>query len=159
MDSCGELGIKVMRHCKQCRADAIGLLVNDRSSEFACGSCRTAEARPILLGDLRDAVAMASDDGVNVNRGFGNAPSFYIVSLSDGRVLDKVDVDINRSVAGAGHKEHINSIITSLKSPRYVAVSEIGSYPSKLLDELGINVIIRESSFDDVVSDIRAGKV
>lgn len=159
MDSCGELGIRVMRHCKQCRADAIGLLGNDRSSEFACGSCRTAEARPILLGDLRDAVAMASDDGVNVNRGFGNAPSFYIVSLSDGRVLEKVNVDINRSVAGAGHKEHINSIITSLKSPRYVAVSEIGSYPSKLLDELGINVIICESSFDDVVSDIRAGKV
>ena len=156
MDSCGELGIKVMRHCKQCRADAIGLLGNDRSAEFACGSCRTAEVRPILLGDLRDAVAIASDDGVNVNRGFGNAPSFYILSLSDGKLLDKVDVDTNRSVAGAGHKEHINSIITSLKSPRYVAVSEIGSYPSKLLDELGIRLIVTDSTFDEVISQIRS---
>ena len=156
MDSCGELGIKVMRHCKQCRADAIGLLGNDRSAEFACGSCRTAEVRPILLGDLRDAVAIASDDGVNVNRGFGNAPSFYVVSLSDGKLLEKVDVDTNRSVAGAGHKEHINSIITSLKSPRYVAVSEIGSYPSKLLDELGIRLIVTDATFEDVLSQIRS---
>lgn len=156
MDSCGELGIKVMRHCKQCRADAIGLLGNDRSAEFACGSCRTAEVRPILLGDLRDAVAIASDDGINVNCGFGNAPSFYVVSLSDGKLLEKIDVDTNRSVAGAGHKEHINSIITSLKSPRYVAVSEIGSYPSKLLDELGIRLVVTDSTFEDVLSQIRS---
>lgn len=156
MDSCGELGIKVMRHCKQCRADAIGLLGNDRSGEFACGSCRTAEVRPILLGDLRDAVAFASDNGKDVNRGFGNTPSFYIVSLSDGSLLEKVDVDTGRSVAGSGHKEHINSIITSLKSPKYVAVSEIGSFPSKLLDELGIKVIISDSSFDDVLKDLNA---
>ena len=112
--------------------------------------------RPILLGDLRDAVAIASDDGVNVNRGFGNAPSFYVVSLSDGKLLEKVDVDTNRSVAGAGHKEHINSIITSLKSPRYVAVSEIGSYPSKLLDELGIRLIVTDATFEDVLSQIRS---
>jgi predicted Fe-Mo cluster-binding NifX family protein len=111
--------------------------------------------RPILLGDLRDAVAIASDDGKTVNRGFGNTPSFYILSLSDGSVLEKVDVDTGRSVAGAGHKEHIGSIITSLKSPRYVAVSEIGSYPSKLLDELGIKVIISNSTFDDVLKDLR----
>lgn len=159
MDSCGELGIRVMRHCKQCRADAIGLLGQDRSSEFACGSCRTAESRPILLGDLRDAVAVATDDGRNVNRGFGNASSFNIVSLSDGKLLERVPIDTNRSVAGADHKQHINSIIVSLRSPRFVAVSEIGSYPSKLLDELGIRVVVTDSAIDDVLEDIRAGRV
>lgn len=159
MDSCGELGIRVMRHCKQCRADAIGLLGQDRSSEFACGSCRTAESRPILLGDLRDAVAVATDDGRNVNRGFGNASSFDIVSLSDGKLLERVPIDTNRSVAGADHKQHINSIIVSLRSPRFVAVSEIGSYPSKLLDELGIRVVVTDSAIDDVLEDIRAGRV
>jgi nitrogen fixation protein NifB len=156
MDCCGELGIKVMRHCKQCRADAIGLLSKDRSAEFACGSCGTAEMRPILLGDLRDAVAIASDDGINVNRGFGNTRSFYVVSLSDGRLLEKVDVDTDHSVVGSGHKEHIRSIITSLKSPRYVVVSEIGSFPSKLLRELGIETIITDSTFDELLQRIRS---
>lgn len=159
MDSCSDMGIKVMRHCKQCRADAIGMLDNDRSAEFACGSCRTAEARPILLGDLRDAVAIASDGGERVDRGFGNASTFYILALSDGKLIEKVDVDTGRSVAGAGHKEHINSIITSLKSPRYVAVSEIGSYPSKLLDELGMKVIVCDSKFDELLENIRSGRV
>ena len=158
MDSCGDLGIKVMRHCKQCRADAIGLLGNDRSSEFACGSCRSAEVRPILLGDMRDAVAIATDDGANVNRGFGNTSSFSIFSLSDGHMIEKVDVDTNRSIVGTGHKEHINSIITSLRSPKYVAVSEIGSYPFKLLDGLGIKVIVTDATIDKVIEDIRSGR-
>ena len=29
-----ELDVRQMRHCKQCRADAIGLLCEDRSHEF-----------------------------------------------------------------------------------------------------------------------------
>ena len=33
MDRC-DLDVKLMRHCRQCRADAIGLLGQDRSSEF-----------------------------------------------------------------------------------------------------------------------------
>jgi len=32
-NSC-ELDVMQMRHCKQCRADAIGLLGEDRSQEF-----------------------------------------------------------------------------------------------------------------------------
>lgn len=32
-DRC-ELDVQQMRHCKQCRADAIGLFGNDRSNEF-----------------------------------------------------------------------------------------------------------------------------
>lgn len=34
MDQCDGLGVRVMRHCKQCRADAIGMLGDDRSAEF-----------------------------------------------------------------------------------------------------------------------------
>ncbi len=35
-DAC-EGGVKMMRHCRQCRADAIGLLGEDRSAEFPTG--------------------------------------------------------------------------------------------------------------------------
>ena len=33
-DSCAEGNMKMMRHCRQCRADAVGLLGEDRSQEF-----------------------------------------------------------------------------------------------------------------------------
>ncbi|MCP9792950.1 nitrogenase cofactor biosynthesis protein NifB [Vulcanococcus limneticus Candia 3F8] len=34
-DACGEGSVKMMRHCRQCRADAVGLLGEDRSQEFS----------------------------------------------------------------------------------------------------------------------------
>lgn len=33
-DNCSENNMKMMRHCRQCRADAVGLLGEDRSDEF-----------------------------------------------------------------------------------------------------------------------------
>jgi len=38
-----ETYMKQMHHCRQCRADAVGLLSNDRSREFGCKSCAPAE--------------------------------------------------------------------------------------------------------------------
>ena len=152
MDRCGEYGIKVMRHCKQCRADAIGKLGDDRSAEFAgCGSCRTAEQRPILLGNLRDVIAVATDDGVNIDRGFGNTPEFRIYSLKDGKEIERVPVDLGASVAGKSHKDHIASILLSLNGPRYIAVSEIGHYPEKLITDQGIRLIVSKERIADLI--------
>lgn len=152
MDRCGEYGIKVMRHCKQCRADAIGKLGDDRSAEFAgCGSCRTAEQRPILLGNLRDVIAVATEDGVNIDRGFGNTPEFRIYSLRDGKEIERVPVGLGASVAGKSHKDHIASILLSLNGPKYIAVSEIGHYPEKLITDQGIKLIVSKERIADLI--------
>ena len=153
MDQCGDLGIRVMRHCKQCRADAIGKLGDDRSAEFAgCGSCRTAEHRPILLGELRDVVAVATDDGVNVNRGFGNASEFRFYSLKDGKEVGKVSVDLSAGVAGKGHREHLQSVLVSLNAPKYIAVSEIGHYPEELIKGQGIRLLVTKERIEDLLA-------
>jgi nitrogen fixation protein NifB len=152
MDRCGDLGIKVMRHCKQCRADAIGKLGDDRSAEFAgCGSCRTSKQRPILLGELREVVAVATDDGENVNRGFGNAPEFRIYSLKDGSELERVSVDLSAGVAGSSHREHISSVLMSLNAPKYIAVSEIGHYPEELITGQGIRPVVTKERIRDLL--------
>ncbi len=152
MDRCGGMGIKVMRHCKQCRADAIGKLGDDRSAEFAgCGSCRTAEQRPILLGNLRNVIAVATDDGVNIDRGFGNTPEFRIYSLKDGKEIERVPVDLGSSVAGKSHKDHIASILLSLNGPKYIAVSEIGHYPETLITDQGIKLIVSKERIADLI--------
>lgn len=155
MDRCGDLGIKVMRHCKQCRADAIGKLGDDRSAEFAgCGSCRTAEQRPILLGTLRDVIAVATDDGVNIDRGFGNAPEFRIYSLKDGKEIERIGIKLDASVAGKSHKDHIAGILMALNGPKYIAVAEIGHYPEKLITDQGIRLIVSKERISDLLNRI-----
>ncbi|WP_223070339.1 nitrogenase cofactor biosynthesis protein NifB [Paenibacillus caui] len=60
-EECGEEGSKIMRHCRQCRADAIGLLGEDRSSDFTWENITSAppldpEAREQFQSDLDEKV-------------------------------------------------------------------------------------------------------
>ena len=94
---------------------------------------------------------MATDDGVNIDRGFGNTPEFRIYSLKDGKEIERVPVDLGTSVAGKSHKDHIASILLSLNGPRYIAVSEIGSYPEKLITDQGIRLIVSKEKIVDLI--------
>ncbi|MEF2965429.1 nitrogenase cofactor biosynthesis protein NifB [Paenibacillus sp. M1] len=58
---CGGEGMKIMRHCRQCRADAIGLLGQDRSADFTWEKIEQApplnpEAREQLQASLEEKV-------------------------------------------------------------------------------------------------------
>jgi nitrogen fixation protein NifB len=147
-DKC-ELDVKMMRHCRQCRADAIGLLGEDRSSEFMrMGSCRAGcgpsaeRSQPPLVnidagGPVR--VAVATSDGKNVDSGFGNASRFDIYSVKNGEAVFRrtVGIDTTRQVAGEAHKEHIENIADLLDDCSVIVVKEIGPMPSKLLAKRG----------------------
>lgn len=101
-------GAKLMRHCRQCRADAIGLLGEDRGQDFTLGRLREAAtydpaprqayrafvaaergdrgaARADALrsvsavaDDVRLLVAVATKGGARVNEHFGHAREFQI---------------------------------------------------------------------------------
>ncbi len=160
MDKC-ELDSKVMRHCRQCRADAIGLLGEDRSSEFmGCGTLCDSISKPhanVTIQIDEDKVAVATTDGVNVNSGFGNASEFRIFA-TDGntcRYLETVKVDLTRSVAGEDHRNHIENVIEQLNGCGTVIVEEIGPLPTKMLSSLGIKVILARG---DVNAAVRSSK-
>ena len=153
LDLCEGYGINVMRHCKQCRADAIGLLDNDRSSEFTgCGSC----SKPLVnISQSRDFIAVASDDGENVNRGFGNTKEFLLFGTGPShRLVEKVSVDIGVPLSGDSHREHIHSIVSKLDRAKTVAVSEIGPYPLKLLEEAGVRVVIGKRTIQQLFQEL-----
>ena len=153
MDQCEGTGINIMRHCKQCRADAIGKLGEDRSAEFACGSC--APVKPITVDRLDDSIAVASTDGVHVDSGFGNAPSFYVYGPGEHhRLLEKVDVDTSAAVTGESHRNHIESILRSLKGASTVVVTEIGPLPAKVLEDAGVKVILASGAIEGVLKGI-----
>ena len=85
---CGE-HIEQMYHCKQCRADAIGLLGDDQSQKFnkPTNMDKTTEDKPLKF-------AIASKSGIGVDMHFGHASEFYIYEYKNGdaRYIEKRDV-------------------------------------------------------------------
>ena len=107
-----EDGAKLMRHCRQCRADAVGLLGEDRGQEFtldqlaenvAYDPSRRVNYRTLVaemrgeheaakravsdsLGDVQQApaalVAIATKGGGRINQHFGHATEFQIYEVS-----------------------------------------------------------------------------
>ncbi|ANR77489.1 nitrogenase cofactor biosynthesis protein NifB [Kosakonia sacchari] len=98
-ESCGEV-MPQMTHCQQCRADAIGMLGEDRSQQFTLASVeptpqpwlptlfRRAQLHASLVtkGESDDEeaclVAVASTHGELIDCHFGHAARFRIYSLS-----------------------------------------------------------------------------
>ncbi|NQX45799.1 nitrogenase cofactor biosynthesis protein NifB [Paenibacillus tritici] len=100
----GKGGMKVMRHCRQCRADAIGLLGQDRNSDFPLEAMeaepvvneqaramfqreldatirervKAKRARRMQAGGPKTRVAVATRGGDKVNQHFGHATEFLI---------------------------------------------------------------------------------
>ncbi len=157
MDRCS-LDVRMMRHCRQCRADAIGLLDQDRSQEFVhfndCGSgCGPSE--PISIG-IRDPslYAVATTDGITVDSGFGNASVFKVYeSTPDGPTFVR-DVRVDRSspAAGRSHREHIRAIVESISDCGNVVVKEISDMPRKILSNLMVRVVISDGTVSDSIA-------
>ena len=110
-DDC-EGDLKLMRHCRQCRADAVGMLGEDRSQEFTTDKLealapaydpaarqayrdfvekerqdqRAAESREkaalLAAGSEKALVAVASKGGGRINQHFGHASEFQIYEAS-----------------------------------------------------------------------------
>jgi nitrogen fixation protein NifB len=157
MDLCG-LDARMMRHCRQCRADAIGRLGEDRSQEFKGCGCGPAEEDPEkLVMSIRDAnkVAVATSDGSRVDSGFGNASVFRIYSLKDGKFeeIESRPVTDTLSVKGDEHKAHLRRTGAMLSDCGTVVVTEIGPAAMKMLSANGMRVVETDT---DVESALRS---
>ncbi len=83
-----ELDVRQMRHCKQCRADAIGLLGEDRSPEFREPGAQLA-ALPTIKQEQQKKikVAVTSKYGKLVDLHFGHATEFLIYEIAGTQFL------------------------------------------------------------------------
>jgi len=85
-----EIDMRQMRHCKQCRADAIGLLGNDVSQEFrmcAQKSCELPAKQDIAR---KYKIAVTSSYGKLVDQHFGHAERFLVYTMA-GRKISLVE--------------------------------------------------------------------
>lgn len=123
-----------MKHCTRCRADAVGLLEDDKSEEFRGCLSECATSLPLQTAG-RPYVAVASLEGVLVNQHLGEADRFQI--WGSGKNGYELVEERPAPPRGNGIDRWLN-LAESLKDCRAVLVAAIGETPSQVLSENGI---------------------
>jgi nitrogen fixation protein NifB len=161
-------GTKLMRHCRQCRADAVGLLGEDRGQEFTMDHVpeevsydptkretyreivakergehvATREAmKETLAGNVETSVliAVATKGGGRINQHFGHAKEFQVYEVS-GKGIEFIG---HRKVetycqGGFGEDATLDGVIAALEGVNLVLCSKIGDCPKDSLNAAGI---------------------
>lgn len=140
-DRC-ELDVQQMRHCKQCRADAIGLLGNDRSNEFRMTK---PQEEPSIEKDSTSKdykIAVTSKHGKLVDKHFGHVTEFLIYegngkqfTLLENRKTAQYCSGIEDCDSEEGRKD---ATIQALSDCDAVLTMRIGYHGKKRLEEHGI---------------------
>jgi len=139
-----QLDIRQMRHCQQCRADAIGLLHEDRSQEFRmCNHApdrKTEEAEPKQVYQI----AVTSKYGKMVDQHFGHATQLLIFQGDGQRFQLRETRRVGQYCAGMSEcdVEDIASgreqIIEALQDCNAVLTMRIGYHAKEQLGKKGI---------------------
>ncbi|MCG7845140.1 MAG: nitrogenase cofactor biosynthesis protein NifB [Methanomassiliicoccales archaeon] len=156
-----ETSIRQMRHCRFCRADAIGLLDNDRSSEFAhltCGPKGARSASPMeiqLEGRTKYKVAVASSDGKMVDQHFGHTKRFLVYDVEEGKVTPTGSVDtdplMNEPMFGEKHRLKLEQMASALSGTDIVLAVDFGDRAEMELLARGIKTYRHDGRVDDAI--------
>lgn len=134
-----------MTHCRRCRADAVGLLCSDRSSELIPAlnrlACSGKEARPY--------VAVATREGLLVNMHLGEAPGFQIWAPqgNGARMIEERQAP----EVGCG-PDRWRKLAEILHDCSLVLVEAAGKQPKQVLAEHGITVFECGGMISDIVT-------
>jgi nitrogen fixation protein NifB len=169
-DKCADSNMKMMRHCRQCRADAVGLLGEDRSQEFTKEKfmemdsdyslekrqelhakieqkreqlkiAKTGSQQPVVANSRKVLMAVATKGGGLVNQHFGHAREFMIYEVDANTAKFVGHRKVeNYCQGGYGEEDSLDFIIKTLEGCEVVLTSKIGQCPKDKLDQAGIKV-------------------
>ena len=128
------LFIPQMTHCARCRADAVGMLGKDNKE------CQSILKECALEPRNRDRphVAVATFDGVLVNRHLGETDVLYIFSESEDGYMP---VEIRAAPSSGMGNLRWRELANSISDCRALLVERVGENPYNILSDAGLNVI------------------
>ncbi|WP_425057837.1 FeMo cofactor biosynthesis protein NifB [Sporomusa carbonis] len=143
-----QLDIRQMRHCQQCRADAIGLLHEDRSQEFRMynrfqGELAVKKHQP----QKNYRIAVTSKYGKLVDQHFGHATQFLIYQGGGQEFLLRETRAVDQYCAGMAECDAEDTdtkrdkIIEALKDCNAVLTMRIGYHAKEQLRKQGIYIV------------------
>lgn len=140
-----QLDIQQMRHCQQCRADAIGLLGEDRSQEFRMCNRITETMVPKTETSKVYQIAVTSKHGKLVDQHFGHATQLLIYQ-GDGKDFELRETrTVNRYCAGmtecdTEEEGGRDKILEALQDCNAILTMRIGYHAKKQLGKKGIYI-------------------
>lgn len=144
--------LKQMYHCRQCRADAIGTLDEDKSIDIKGFLEKSPEAKTEEIYRF----AVASKNGSLVDLHFGHAQEFYIYECKSGEVTyletRKAEKYCNGNSDCNDETDKIERMIKSISDCQGVLSMRIGEVPKMKLREKGIKVI---TTYDKVIDAVK----
>lgn len=148
--------VKQMRHCKRCRADAVGRLDEAPDPELmdrlrACEKIVDAPAPP---GGERPNIAVASLEGVLVNQHLGEAYQLMIFGPRNGEVVHLENRPTPEAGSGSDRWLELSDCLTDCRT---LLVSGIGASPRKVLTAKGIEIFEIEGMIDEAVHSVYDG--
>jgi nitrogen fixation protein NifB len=143
-----------MRHCTRCRADAVGLLDDDRTEEFrgCLSACSTLKPLP---ADQRRYVAVATEEGILVNKHLGEARMLEIWEQA-GDGFRKVEERVTPAIGGGIKRWH--QLAKILGDCRAVLVSGVGQTPFDILSKSGVKPVEASGFIEEVLKNIYENK-
>jgi nitrogen fixation protein NifB len=157
-----QLDIRQMRHCQQCRADAIGLLHEDRSQEFRM--CNRIADNPVKnLAPQNYRIAVTSKYGKLVDQHFGHASEFLIYQ-GDGQEFKLLETrPVEQYCAGMADCDEEadrkrDSLLETVKDCDAILTMRIGYHAKERFRKSGIYI---EEYCDTVENGLRyiAGQI
>ena len=144
-----------MRHCTRCRADAVGLLGEDRTDELR--GCLSACAKlPQPADVVRPYVAVVTLEGVLVNQHLGEATRFQIWG-EDGLGGYHCIEERKAPPPGGGSQRWFN-ISRILADCRAILVNDLGDSPKEMLKKRGIQPITMTGFIERGLEAVYTGK-
>jgi nitrogen fixation protein NifB len=149
-DQAGVL-VPQMTHCRRCRADAVGLLGQDRSMELAPTLASCAKLPPSDLAD-RPYVAVATREGMLVNQHLGEAKSFQIWGR-DGNGGFRLAEERQAPPLGCGPSRW-EDLARTLRDCRAVLCAALGDKPRAILQEHGLTPVEGSGFIEEALSTV-----
>jgi nitrogen fixation protein NifB len=126
-----------MEHCTRCRADAVGLLGADQSSELVNLMRDSANG---LLDDRsgRPYVAVASMEGILINQHLGEAEKLWIFEYDE---ANPKLVEMRDAPDAGGGNQRWRELSKSIEDCHSILISGVGRAPRWVLEQSGLRVI------------------
>ncbi len=143
-----------MRHCTRCRADAVGLLGDDKTHEFR-GCLSSCAKMPVNPSDHRPFIAVATMEGVLINQHLGEAYKFQIW----GQGKDGYHMVEERPAPepGGGIKRWMK-LARILHDCQAILTSGIGETPREILSKSGIRPLEMSGFIEDGLEAVFSGE-
>lgn len=143
---CGE-HLAQMTHCARCRADAVGLVGEDRSAEFA-ETINQHKTMPRPLDPTRPYIAAATQEGMLVQLHLGEAER-VIVYRHDPATDEYEVVDVRKLPPAGGGDERWKKLALTLSDCRALLVSACGPHPKRIIEGFGLAIVEMEGLIEE----------